>query len=100
MAEKIVNAAVFLQGSRRYKNVDVEYDEQPSEPQTPVVRVLNRATGTELASFSIVATAKSGMAWDVDHNGKEIRVVAQAGCGCGGMKQYKEDDEYKQSKSG
>ncbi len=99
MAERIINGAVFLNGSRRYKNVDVEYDEQPSEPLVPVVRVLNRATGTELASYSIVATAKSGMAWDVEVGDKSYRLVAQTGCGCSGMKPYKEDQEYLDSKS-
>lgn len=99
MAEKIVNGAVFLKGSRRYKNVDIEYDEQPSEPQSPVVRILNRATGTELASYSIVATAKSGMAWDVEFGEDSVvRLVAQTGCGCGGMKPYQEDDAYVESK--
>lgn len=84
----IENAAVFLNHQRRLvKNVNVE------EIDGDVV-VRNRVDGTEMFRWSVVAVAKEGMAWDVEHEGATVRLVAQQGCGCSGMKPYANDPSY------
>lgn len=62
------------------------------------VQVLNGATGSLIEEYPVVELAKSEMAWDVvDPGGDTKRLVAQAGCGCGGMKVYEVDSSYRGS---
>ncbi len=87
----IENAAVFIGSQRRFKGVNVEFDES-------TVVIKDRVKGAELARYSVVEVAKEGMAWDVAEEGQEpggrLRLVAQQGCGCSGMKPYKNDASY------
>lgn len=83
----IENAAVFVNGRRKFKGVNVK---ETSEE----VIVTNRANGSEIARWSVVDVGKAGMAWDVQEEGTLVRLVAQQGCGCSGMKPYKNDDGY------
>lgn len=87
----IENAAVFIGSQRRFKGVNVEFDAES-------VVILDRVKGAELARYSVVEVAKEGMAWDVEEGGQEpggrLRLVAQQGCGCSGMKPYKNDPSY------
>jgi hypothetical protein len=88
MIEVIENAAVFVSGRRVYKGVNVE----TSDDQ---IVVKHRVTGDVLDRFFIDAVGKAGMAWDVkDSNDSLVRLVAQQGCGCSGMKPYLNDPEY------
>lgn len=88
----IENAAVFVQNQRKFKGVNVEFDAES-------VIIKNRVNGAEISRYSVVEVAKEGMAWDVaDPTAQEpdqlLRLVAQQGCGCSGMKPYKNDDTY------
>lgn len=85
----IENAAVFVGKARRFKGVNVNYDETTNE-----VVVTHRTTGDVLDHFVVVETVKANMAWDVDDKGTERRLVAQQGCGCSGQKPYKADEGY------
>lgn len=87
------NSALFLNGNRVLRNVDIDWDDQQ-------VRVLNRSTHKEMMSYDIVETAASSepertMAWDIkDDRGNLVRLVAQTGCGCSGMRAYENDETY------
>lgn len=81
------NAAIFLGRNRIYRGVNVE--ETPTE-----IILYNRIGNEEIKRYSVVAVGKSGMAWDVDLDGKVQRLVAQQGCGCSGMKRYDNDPTY------
>lgn len=86
----IENCAVFHSGSRRFVGVNAAVTEDE-------VIVQNRLNGGTIATFKIVDTAKSGEAWDVHEEGipdRVIRLVAQTGCGCSGMRPVTEDPEY------
>lgn len=87
----IENAAVFVGGQRKFKNVNVDFDESN-------IVVRNRVTGDEMSRYSVVEVATSGMAWDVSVPSQEgdsrIRLVAQQGCGCTGMHPYALDPAY------
>lgn len=84
----IENAAVFVSGRRVYKGVNVEETEES-------IVVKHRVSGETVQEFPIVEVGKAGMAWDVEgEDGQPMRLVAQQGCGCGGMKPYKNDPEY------
>lgn len=88
----ITNAAVFINNQRKFKGVDVEYTD------TEII-VKNRVNGSEIRRYSVVEVGKVGMAWDVvDDSSQEpgslLRLVAQQGCGCSGMKPYQNDPEY------
>lgn len=88
----IENAAVFVSGSRKFKNVNVELT--GSE-----IVVLNRANGGEMNRYSVVEVAKADEAFDiVDPTSQEesarLRLVVQQGCGCSGMRPYQNDPEY------
>ena len=83
----IENAAVFVNGRRKFKGVNAQ------EISGDVV-ITNRANGSEIARWSVVDTGKAGMAWDVQEEGALARLVVQTGCGCSGMKPYKNDDGY------
>lgn len=88
MIEMIENAAVFVSGRRVHKGVNVEVSDYQ-------IAVKNRVTGDVLEQYDIDAVGKAGMAWDVkDSNDSLVRLVAQQGCGCSGMKPYKNDPEY------
>ena len=88
---EINNAAVFVGGQRKFKNVNVVDDGD-------VIRVLNRATGEEVTRYSVVEVAKAGMAWDIPASSQEgsarTRLVVQQGCGCSGMFPYDNDPNY------
>lgn len=88
---KIDNAAVFVGGQRKYKNVNVEVIDDS-------VVVLNRMNGSELTRYSVVEVAKADMAWDISdasqEGGVRIRLVVQQGCGCTGMHPYETDGGY------
>lgn len=84
----IENAAVFVSGRRVYKGVNVE------ETDGSIV-IKHRVSGDTIQEYSVVDVGKAGMAWDVEGaDGKAMRLVAQQGCGCSGMKPYKNDPEY------
>lgn len=83
----LVNAAVFIENKRRFKGVNVTRDGES-------LIVTNRANNAEVARYTIVATAKADMAWDVTIGDHSERLVAQLGCGCGGQKPYVPDAEY------
>lgn len=82
-------AAVFIHGSRKYRDVKVDVTEDQ-------VIVRNFVTGQPIETFTIEETVKDGMAWDVvtDENSEPFRLVAQEGCGCGGQKPYEADPTY------
>jgi hypothetical protein len=82
-------AAVFVHGSRKYRDVNVEV--------TPTqVVVKNFVTGQPIETFDIEETATAGTAWDVTtaDSPEPFRLVAQEGCGCGGQKPYEFDPSY------
>jgi hypothetical protein len=84
------NVAIFVRrlggSSRRvYQRVDLEVGES-------LLRVLR--SGREVQTYPIVATAKELMAWDATDATGLIRLVAQEGCGCGGMRRYANDEGY------
>jgi len=83
------NAAVFLSNARHFKGVNV--DETDGE-----IVVLNRVNETPMARFQIVEVVKAGEAWDVldPINDERVRLVAQLGCGCSGMRPYQPDASY------
>lgn len=84
----IENAAVFVNGHRKYKNVNVEV-----EPEWIIVK--NRIDGSELTRYSVVEIALAGMAWDITVSDEtRQRLVVQQGCGCTGMHPYSESSEY------
>jgi hypothetical protein len=82
-------AAVFVKGSRRFRDVRVEVTDSD-------VIVKNAATGADITSFSINEVVKDGMAWDVTDSAtsEPYRLVVQEGCGCGGQKPYQPDPTY------
>lgn len=83
------NAAVFLSNARHFKGVNV--DEVDGE-----IVVLNMVNETPMARFSVVEVVKAGEAWDVldPFNSERVRLVAQLGCGCSGMRPYQPDSGY------
>lgn len=84
----IENAAVFVSGHRKFKNVNVEVADDS-------VVVKNRVHGDEMARYSVVEVALAGEAWDIDTgDGHRQRLVVQQGCGCTGMHPYTVDDSY------
>lgn len=82
-------AAVFVKGSRRFRDVRVEVTDSQ-------VIVRNAVSEEPITTFTIEETVKAGMAWDVtDGNSAEpYRLVVQEGCGCGGQKPYQPDATY------
>lgn len=82
-------AAVFVQGARRYRDVQVDVTETQ-------VLVKNTVSGALITSFDIDEVVKAGMAWDVTSadNPNPFRLVAQEGCGCSGQKPYQPDSSY------
>lgn len=89
MSSLLKKAAVFVHGSRKYRDVKVEIT--PTE-----VLVKNFVTGQPIESFTIEEVVKDGMAWDVvsADTPEPFRLVAQEGCGCGGQKPYEADPTY------
>lgn len=89
----IKNAAVFLNSNRVLRNVDVEWDESE-------VRILNRSNHKMMTSYRIEEVASSSepertMAWDIkDNKGTLVRLVAESGCGCSGMRPYENNPTY------
>lgn len=84
----IENAAVFVGGQRKFKNVNVDV-----EPEFVILK--NRMNGSEIARYSVVEVAKENMAWDInDPSQGLIRLVVQQGCGCSGMFPYENDPTY------
>lgn len=46
-------------------------------------------------TYEIVEQVRELMAWDVDRDGRRVRLVAQDDCGCGGgPKRYRPDETY------
>jgi hypothetical protein len=82
----ISNAAVFVNGRRKFKGVDVE--------DTPEAIIIRNREGAEIIRYSVVDVGKAGMAWDVMDEATLTRLVAQTGCGCSGMKPYLNDEGY------
>lgn len=58
------------------------------------VLITHRINGEVLDRYSVVETAKVDMAWDITWDNGIARLVAQQGCGCGGMKKYDNDPTY------
>lgn len=83
------NAAVFVAKQRRFKGVNVEYDETSNE-----VVVSHRITGDVLVRYSVVEVALPEMAYDINDGGTIRRLVFQQGCGCSGQKPYKVQESY------
>lgn len=87
------NSALFLNGNRVLRNVNIDWDDEK-------VYIRNRSTNKEMMSYDIVETAASSdsertMAWDIrDDRGTLVRLVAQTGCGCSGMRAYENDETY------
>lgn len=75
------------------RNVNIDWDDEK-------VYIRNRSTNKEMMSYDIVETAASSdsertMAWDIrDDRGTLVRLVAQTGCGCSGMRAYENDETY------
>lgn len=84
----VVNdAAIFVEHSKRFTNATVQIVNDTT------LRVLvNRAQISY--DYEITQTVKAGEAWDVVSSGQRLRLVAQAGCGCGGMESYVPDAGY------
>lgn len=91
----IENAAVFINGQRKFKGVNVK-------DESGEIVIINRVNGQDMARYSVVAVAKAGMAWDVENKtisqegdaAVPTSLVAQQGCGCSGMRPYDTDPEY------
>lgn len=84
------NAAVFINGRRHTRNVDVAW-----EDDKVIVHRRNRPD-LVLETFDVIETASTGQAWDIrDGRGERVRLVAQEGCGCSGIiKPYENDEGY------
>lgn len=83
-------AAVFIRGARKYR--DVKVDVVGNE-----ILVSNTVTGAPIATYFVDEVAKDGEAWDVTVPGEydePVRLVVQAGCGCGGQKPYEVGPDY------
>lgn len=104
----LVNAAVFVHGRRKFKDVNVDITGDK-------VVVKNMKTGEQMAVYDIVEVVKTynekdgqGAAFDVTipappHGDgaavtaavtEPIRLVTQLGCGCSGQKPYQPDSGY------
>lgn len=85
----VENAAVFISGNRRFRGVNVEITNTE-------ILVRNAASLAIMNRYPIVEVGKEGMAYDItdDATGSLARLVTQTGCGCSGMKPYKNDPEY------
>lgn len=87
------NAAIFINGVRRIRNVNVSWDDE-------TVSIINRSNKQVMETYTIEEVASTNpnggsMAWDIrDGRGDLVRLVAQTGCGCSGMKPYEFDAEY------
>ena len=81
MAERH-NVAVFVNGKRFTRGVNVEWDENE-------VRLINRSNFRPFQTYQIeelAAEAEDTMAWDIkDTRGDRVRLVVQTGCGCSGL---------------
>jgi hypothetical protein len=94
MGEKQAVVTVFVNGKKVFKNVRAGVEDDQ-------LVILNRVTDDELGRFTIVEVAKehtTGMvaaAYDVENpTGERVRIAVQEGCGCGGMRQYQNDEGY------
>lgn len=90
------NVAVFLNGQRKFKNVNVEWDDT-------TVRLTTRNNGKVMAEFAVEEWAadysdqgkRSGISFDiVDNRGSRQRITIQKGCGCSGMYNYDLSPDY------
>jgi hypothetical protein len=86
------NAAIFVNGQRIRKGVDVEWDETE-------VRLSNRSNHRVFETYKIeelAAETDDTAAWDIlDARGQRVRLTAQRGCGCAGIiKNYEELSAY------
>ena len=97
MSEIRTSAAVFHNGARRFRNVNVEITGNAPGDQ---VIVRNASSNEAISTFQIVDTAKFGEAWDAialdgPTGGLDpFRLTVQLGCGCSGMKPVVDDAEY------
>lgn len=89
----LLNAAVFVNGARTVRNVNVAWDDEKVQVQS---RAGNRRVVAEYPILETASTGDKAMAWDsTDDRGDRIRLVAQVGCGCSGqMKDYEFDADY------
>lgn len=86
------NVAVFVNGRRHTRGVNVEWDENE-------VRLVNRSNFRTFETYKVeelAAVADDTMAWDIlDTRGDRVRLVVQTGCGCSGLiKKYDTLPEY------
>lgn len=86
------NAAIFVNGQRIRKGVNVEWDDQE-------IRLINRSNHRVFETYTIEELASEepeSMAWDImDARGTKVRLVAQEHCGCSGIiKPYEFIDGY------
>lgn len=90
---EMLNAAIFRNGVRIVRNVNVEFD---GEKVTIRNRAGNKAVMMEFDIEETASTGTEAMAWDIrDDRDQLVRLVAQRGCGCSGqMKNYEFDANY------
>lgn len=91
------NAAIFVNGKRHTRGVNVEWDDEE-------VRLINRSNHRvfetykieELAALDTKDDQVETAAWDIkDTRGDRVRLVAQLGCGCSGLiKKYPTLETY------
>lgn len=86
------NAAVFVNGKRFTRGVNVEWDENE-------VRLINRSNFRVFQTYQVeelAAQTDDTAAWDIlDTRGQKVRLVAQLGCGCSGLiKKYELVEGY------
>ena len=89
---ELLNAAVFENGKRILRNVDVKWDESTISIYS---RSANRPLVQEYSIEELASERSDSMAWDIlDGTGSLVRIVAQTGCGCSGIKPYEVSDSY------
>ena len=93
MTETRINAALFHNSTRLFRNISVDLTDTQAIAKNPV-------TGDVLATYNLVETVKAGEAWEAlnaDGSNAEagpFRLVVQLGCGCSGQKPYQPDAEW------
>lgn len=83
----VSKAAVWVGRAKRFRDATVQISGS-------TLQVLVMRNSRVAAEWEIAETVKAGQAWDVREGNALTRVVAQAGCGCGGMAPYAPDPGY------
>lgn len=81
-AQLFKNAALFVNGDRIRRGIDVEWDDTE-------VKIKKRNSHQVFETYTIeefVGADEKTQAWDIlDARGTRVRLVAQLGCGCRGQ---------------